>query len=283
MEVDLVISGGSVEGICTATGFLRAIVDDLGHKVAAAAGNSAGAVVLSCHAAGKTPREIEEAVLNTDFGSFVRVPAWWEFWGWKAFLRRGWLSDGEDFLKLLERMTDGKKMKDAAFDLHVVGSDFTHYKLGVFNRESDPEMRLALAARISACLPGAFKPVRYGDAVWYDGGVRRHYPVDKVPESDRPFYGWLVGSLEYGSVPVETRPGILGTLMDYVEQAVDANVQAGLRLSCRQPITVSYDDPYVGTMDFDIDFEEKKRLIELARQKTVETLGTPTLPQPGVA
>ncbi len=64
--------------------------------------------------------------------------------------------------------------------------------------------------------------------------------------------------------------------MDYVDQAVDANVQAGLRLSCRQPITVSYDDPYVGTVDFDIDREEKERLIAEARRLTNEKLGQST-------
>lgn len=273
-KVDLVISGGSVEGICTATGFLRAVVDDLGHEVACGAGNSAGGIVLACHASGMSPAEIEKVVLETDFRSFVSVPSWWNVVGAAKALRRGWLSDGNALSRFLESSTKAKKLKDAAFDLRLVGSNFTRYRLEEFHKGNRPEMPVWLAARITACLPMAFKPVEFEDCLWYDGGVRRHYPVDAVPPSDRPFYGWLLGEISPESKePVETRPGALGVLADLVNQGVDSNVQDAMLLAGRKPVTVSYDDAHVGTFDFGIGIAEKKRLVDLARKMTVEALG----------
>lgn len=272
-EVDVVISGGSVEGVCTATGFLKAVTEDLGHKIVSAAGNSAGGVVLGLHASGKSASEIEEMVLGTNFESFISLPRWYNFIKIYRAFRRGWLSDGNKFMRFLELATGQKNFNEVNFDLHLAGSDFTNFRLVDLNKHRNPDMPLALAIRITACLPAAFKPVNYNNTLWYDGGVRRHYPVDLVPESKRPFFGWLVGSLEIGTpTPVETRPGILGLISDYIEQSVDNNVQDSISCSTRRPVTISYDDIYVHTFSFDIDRSEKERLIRTARESTLKSI-----------
>lgn len=272
-DVDLVISGGSVEGICTATGFLKAVVDDLKHKVVAAAGNSAGGVVLGCHAAGMTPTDIESFVMGLDFSRYASVPAWWNIPGLLRWFRRGWLSDGKEFEKLLQDLTHGKMFKDAKFDVHIVGSNYTKYKVDDFHRGTRPDMPLWKAMRITSCLPAAFKPVEFEGCLWYDGGVRRHYPVEHVPTSDRAFYGWLIGDLApEASKPIDLRPGLVGVLTDYVDQSVDNTVQDAMKLATRKPVTVHYDDAYVGTMDFNITREEKARLIRKAHALTLAKL-----------
>ena len=271
-QVDVVISGGAVEGVCTATGFLRAVVDDLGHKVVCGAANSAGALVLGAHAAGVTPKKIEKVVLETDFTRFVSKPRWWQLIRiWKV-LRRGWLSDGKKLDTFLQELTEGKTFKDANFDVRLVGSNYTNYSWKAFHKGNLPNMPIWKAMRISSSLPGAFKPVWFGGALWCDGGVRRHYPVDLVPPSKRPFYGWLLGSTSSKPVKVDSRPGAVGTITDYIDQATDATIESSLDLAERKPITVEYDDAYVGTFDFGLPREEKERLINLARKMTVRKL-----------
>lgn len=272
-KVDVCFSGGSGEGICSSCGALEALVSDKGHEIVAAAGNSAGGIVLGCHAAGMSPAEIESMILETDFTRFISMPAWWNPVGWALFLKRGWLSDGEKFLKFLSELTGGKKFKDAKFDLHLAGSDYPNYRLVDINRENYPDAPLAVGMRITSCLPGGFKPVQFDGTWWYDGGVRRHYPVDFLPESDRPLFGWLVGALTPGVAnPVPPRTGLLGVLGDLTEQAVDGNVQDGQKLAKRVPITAAYDDVYVSTFDFSIDRDEKKRLIEEGRRRMLAVL-----------
>jgi predicted acylesterase/phospholipase RssA len=273
VKVDVVISGGSVEGICTATGFLKAVVDDLKHEIVCGAGNSAGGIVLACHASGMTPSDIESAVVAADFASFISVPSWWNIVAELKAFRRGWLSDGSKLEAFLRSLTKDKKLKDASFDVRLAGSNFTRYRAEELHKGTRPEMPLWLASRITSCLPMGFKPVAFEDCLWYDGGVRRHYPVDFVPPSDRPFYGWLLGELSpESSKPVDLRPGALGVLSDFIDQSVDNNVQDAMLLAKRKPVTVAYDDAYVGTFDFGVSTNEKKRLIELARKKTVEAL-----------
>jgi hypothetical protein len=82
-----------------------------------------------------------------------------------------------------------------------------------------------------------------------------------------------VGALTPGvSQPVPLRKGVLGLLADFIDQSVDNNVQDSIHISARDPVTVAYDDAYVGTFDFAMARSEKERLIELARQKTLQKL-----------
>lgn len=276
-KIDVVISGGSVEGICTSTGFLKAVVDDLGHKIIAGAGNSAGGIVLGAYASGLTVSEIERSVIETDFTKLVSMPKWYQAIEiWRVF-RRGWLSDGKAFDEFLAKITNNKLMSDANFDLYIVGSDFTSRSLAVFSKKTESDMPLWIAMRITSCMPGAFKPVTYRGHVFYDGGVRRHYPIDILPISDRPLYGYLLGHDEHRSkVEVDTRPGLLNTLGDYIDNAVDANVHDAVHRSrdikMRKDVTIAYDDVKVGSFDFGISADEKIRLIQTARQTTLDKL-----------
>ena len=52
-EVDVVISGGSINGICDAVGFLKALTVDLGHTIVAGSASSAGGIILGAFASGR--------------------------------------------------------------------------------------------------------------------------------------------------------------------------------------------------------------------------------------
>lgn len=280
MEVDIAISGGSVEGICAATGFLKAIETDLKHTIKAAAGNSAGGLILCLRASGRDIAWIEKFVLETDFSRFISLPKVWQVWRLVSLFKKGWLSDGLELERALQEATSLRTMREARFDLYVVGSDFTTEDLATFSPLMTPDIPLWLAARITSCLPVGFKPVGYEGRLYYDGGVRRHYPIDSLPYSPRPLIGYLVGhkhkSVPKGDPKTDLEPGLFGTLGAYIDNATDANVHDALKVSRqvkgRSDITIAYDDAKIGTFDFGMSGADKLRIIETARTMTVQAV-----------
>lgn len=272
-EVDVCISGGSVEGICTSVGFLKALISDLGFRIISASGNSAGGMILCIYAATREIYKVEEIILSTKFERYISIPSWWNvIQSWRV-VRRGWLSNGKKLLKFLKKVTDNKSFDGVDLDLHIVGSNLSRNRLEIFNSSMYPEMPLAVAARITGSLPGGFKPVRYCSDTYWDGGPRRHYPIDCLPQSDRPLYGYLTGKIKEADwKEVDKRPGIFGTIGGFIDDAIDANVKGSVSEVSRPHLTIPYDDVNVGTFDFAVSRDEKERLIEAARKKTVDMI-----------
>ena len=269
-EVDVVISGGSINGICDAVGFLKALTVDLGHKVVAGSAASAGGIILGAYAAGRPIAEIEETVLNTNIAKLLQIPHWYNLYTiWRAF-SEGWICDGILLERLMERLTYKKTLKELDIDLYIAGSDFSHNTLHSFSKASDPDMPVSKAMRITSGVPGLFKPVEYEGAIWYDGSIRSYFPVEILPLSPRPIYGFVSNKIDrYNMKP---KMGAYGVLAGLIDHSVDANIQHSIQVSGRKPITVSHNDKYVGTYDFGISATTKSTLIEAARVATIKKL-----------
>jgi predicted acylesterase/phospholipase RssA len=270
VDIDVVISGGSINGICDAIGFLKAITVDLGYHITAGSAASAGGIILGAYASGRPIAEIEEVVVNTNIKKLLQIPKRYNVFAiWRAFTE-GWICDGELLERLMERLTYKKTIKELDFDLHIVGSDFTHNTLHDFNKISDPDMMVSKAMRITSGVPGLFKPVDYGGIIWFDGSIRSYFPVEILPLSPRPIYGFVSNKIDrYNMKP---KLGAYGVLAGLIDHSVDANIQHSIQVSGRKPITITHNDRYVGTYDFGLPPVEKQKLIEAARQATLKKL-----------
>jgi predicted acylesterase/phospholipase RssA len=268
-EVDVVISGGSMDGICDAVGFLKAIVDDLGYTIRSAAGTSAGAIVLGTYAVGKSPSTLEKIVVDTPFVELIGPPRWWELRTIVKSIKRRWVNDGNKLHKYFELLVDYKTMQESHIDLHITGTDCDRGVLRDFNVNTDPGMSLATALRISCSIPGWFKPVEFDDTVWYDGSIRSHYPAELIPKSDRPLYGFLASYVNGEERPMKSR-GVFDAVMRLVDNTLDANIRWSTNNSSKQPITVIH--PGSGNHRWNLSAEDRSRLIENARIETLKTI-----------
>ncbi len=75
-------------------------------------------------------------------------------------------------LDLLHQL-DPTKFKN----LHITGTN-EQGELEIFSNETEPDMPVALAVRISASLPGVFDPVMYKGKKYIDGGAANNLPVN---------------------------------------------------------------------------------------------------------
>jgi len=268
--VDLVISGGSIEGICDAVGFIKAITVDLGLSIASAAGASAGGVILGIYAAGNNISDIEKLVLDIDFSQWISVPSWWNVFKICRALRNGWLSDGSELEQYLANVTSNKLMKDSRIDLHIAGTDICNSQLHDFNKINDPNISLALAMRITCCVPGCFKPPLYDGTLWGDGSIRSHYPAELIPTSSRPFYGFLATHFIKKNEQMRNMEGIYGTISRIIDNTIDVNVRYSESIASRKPITVYHSGPSYHS--WKLSKQQRKEMIENARITTVNRI-----------
>jgi len=270
MDIDVVISGGSINGICDAVGFLKALTLDLNHTIVAGAASSAGGIILGAYASGRSALEIEEMVLSTDISRLLQLPKWYHFRTILRAFNEGWICDGELLERLMEKMTFKKNFSEMRLDLHIAGSDFSHNSLYDFHKETDPDMPVSKAMRITCGIPGLFKPVEYSGTVWYDGSIRSYFPVELLPDSTRPIYGFVSNKIDRNAM--KPKMGAYGVLAGMIDHSVDANVKHSIRISGKKPIIITHNERHVGAVDFGLPVSEKQRLIEAARTATIKKL-----------
>lgn len=274
-EIDIVVSGGAIDALCDSVGFIKALTSDLGFTISSAAGTSAGGVIIGAYAANKSIKEIEKLVLDTTFTNWINMPRWWNWIKIYKAIRYGYISDGQEISKCFNNITNNKLFKHSTIDLHLAGTDVGHHQVRGFNKVNDPDMPIALAMQITCCVPGCFKPPYYNGTIWYDGSIRSHYPVEILPISPRPLYGFLSAHTDQVEENMRSMSGIFGTLAQLADNTIDINVKYSTTVAKRQPLTVLHPGVHHGH-DWGICKSDRVKMIEAARIATIKAI-SPTL------
>ena len=256
-KLRLVMSGGSAKGVVEAAGALNAIFER-GNVVEIGAGTSAGGIVLGALASGKSPKDIRSMAIETDFSKFVST-------GFFSLMRaafKGCLSDGKDLMKFFMKVTGGKLMGDAGFDVRIVGSDYAKGRAEVFSRDTHPQMPIALAMRITSAMPLAFSAVEYNGSWYKDGGVYAHVPVEASRE---PLRTVIFAQAD----PPEAKPrgwsadaGIIQEVGRTLDLLVDANVDEEMQKAPPDAVKIYSDALGFSTFKFEFTKDEKERLYQ---------------------
>jgi len=169
-KIGLTLSGGGTRSIAH-MGVLQGL-EDLGIRPDAVAGASAGAVLGALYAAGRSPRQILEAVktsvssglLNKLFSGLFTAD------GLQQFFKVTGLPNRFEYLSL---------------PLWVSATDLRNCRAVTF---SDGDLHKILLG--SCAIPGVFSPVHYRDHELADGGILDNLPVREI----RPLCEKLIGS-----------------------------------------------------------------------------------------
>ncbi|MBQ7634229.1 MAG: patatin-like phospholipase family protein [Bacteroidaceae bacterium] len=232
-RVAVVLSGGGAKGVAH-IGVLK-VLERAGIPVDIVTGTSMGSIVGGLYAVGYTATELDSIVRNQDWTfllsdredlSLARIEErekqnTYFLWRGLSLRKKRDIADG-GFIK-------GKNIDDL-FDKLTAGYgdsiDFNHLPIPfacvatdiVDNSEHDFHSgRLAQAMRASMAIPGVFAPVRLGDKVLVDGGLRNNYPADLAREMGADI---IIGV----SVQGEPRTADdLGSAASILGQIVDVN------------------------------------------------------------
>lgn len=166
----LVLTGGSLRGICAQAGALAAL-EAAGARFDAVVGVSAGAVVGALYASGRSAAEVRDHIASATQFNYIDpdLPGLGALFnqleGWTGLLR------GRALGRWIERGIAVERIEDCAIPLHLV---VTNVSRGIPQVKS--EGPLAAFARASASVPFLFQLTTVDDEYYADGGI-----VDNVP------------------------------------------------------------------------------------------------------
>ncbi len=158
-RVGLALGGGAARGFAH-IGVLQ-VLDEQGIKADLIVGTSAGSVVATLYAAGKSPTELASMAMTLDESSITD----WIFPG-RSLLK------GEALAKFVRGATGGKTIEGMRLPLGIVATDLSSGQPILFRR-GDP----AVAVRASSAVPAVFEPVKIGGREYIDGGAVSPVPV----------------------------------------------------------------------------------------------------------
>ncbi len=232
-KVGVVLSGGGAKGMAH-IGVLK-VLEKAGIPVDIVTGTSMGSIIGGLYAIGYNANALD---------SMVRVQDWTYVISDREDLRRQSLSDRkkQNTYFFTTGMTIGKRDKNAGgfikgknlaelFQQLCTGYtdslDFTRdlpipFACVATNIIDNSEVdfhsgRLAQAMRASMAIPAAFSPVRIGDKVLVDGGLKNNYPADIAREMGAEI---IIGVTVQGAPKVAED---MGGTMSIISQIVDVN------------------------------------------------------------
>ena len=163
IDYGIALSGGGHKGIAHA-GVLQFLLEQ-NIEPQIISGTSAGSIVGSLYALGKSPVEILKFFQSVSLFN----------WNHLSFRKAG-LLDADKFITYLNDIFEDKKLKDLDKEVYISATDIKTGKLKIFN--SNTLVKEAVAA--SCAFPGVFSPVTVDGKIYSDGGILNNYPVNTI-------------------------------------------------------------------------------------------------------
>lgn len=173
--------GGAIRGSAHA-GVLRAF-ERLNIKPTTLGGSSVGSLVAALYAVGYTSHELAEIFLSVNFELFRDISL--------GFNNKFALSKGEVFLDWLRDLIERKyyglaylkgqcrrvSFKDIDRNLVIISTNMKDFSCKEFSTFETPDFEIAMAVRISCCMPGLMRAVTLDDDLLVDGDLMKGKPM----------------------------------------------------------------------------------------------------------
>lgn len=179
--------GGAIRGTAH-VGVLKAL-EELGIKISTMAGSSVGSIVASLYAVGYSQEELADIFLSVNFEIFRDIAF--------GFNPKFALSKGEVFLDWIRDLIEKKfygdsyvkgeskpvTFKDLGKDLVIITTNLKEFECCEFSNFETPDFEIAMAVRISCCMPGLMRAVNEGDMLLVDGDLMKGKPMWRLSEN----------------------------------------------------------------------------------------------------
>ena len=179
--------GGAIRGSAHA-GVVKCL-EEMEIRPKTIAGSSVGAMVAMLYAVGYTSEELADAFLSVNFELFRDISF--------GFNQKFALSKGEVFLNWLRELIEKKyygdkyvsgqnkpvKFSDIDKNLVIITTDLHTFKCREFSTFETPDYEIAMAVRISCCMPGLMRAININNELLVDGDLMKGKPMWMLSEN----------------------------------------------------------------------------------------------------
>ena len=181
LKYTCLFGGGAIRGAAH-VGVVKAL-NELGIKVQTVAGSSVGSIIAALYSVGYSYEELAEVFLSVNFELFRDIAF--------GLTPKFALSKGEIFLdwirELIEKKFYGENyvknevehitFKDIAKNLVIITTNLKEFCCQEFSSFETPDFEIAMAVRISCCMPGLMRAVGIDDKLLVDGDLMKGKPM----------------------------------------------------------------------------------------------------------
>ena len=173
--------GGAIRGAAH-VGVIKAL-NELNIQSDVIVGSSVGSIIAALYSVGYTYEELSEVFLSVNFELFRDISF--------GFNQKFALSKGEVFLdwikELIEKKYYGESyqkgknepvyFKDISKNLVIITTNLKDFTCQEFSTYETPNFEIALAIRISCCMPGLMRSMNYDNKILVDGDLLKGKPM----------------------------------------------------------------------------------------------------------
>ena len=188
---NLVFEGGGVKGIAYGGALSKLESRGILEGVTRVAGTSAGGITAVLLAFGYRADEVSEIVAGTNFNDFADQDLG-IIRDLYRLIRKYGFHKGDKFRNWIGKLIARKAgRKDTTFgqlqqrvgqngfrSLYMVGTNLSGQSVDIYSHETEPDMQIRDATRITMSIPIYFQSVRRDKEVLVDGGVAWNYPIN---------------------------------------------------------------------------------------------------------
>lgn len=270
------LEGGGIRGLAY-IGVSRAL-EELGfwNFIKTFIGSSAGSIFASLKACKISQTDLEKELEITDFNKFLDGYSFEEPF---RFYENFGLFPGTYFLdwigKVLEKFVGDK---DITFQevyekfgniLIITGTNLSLWKPAYFSRDTEPDMPIRLAVRISMSVPIIFEPVIYKGMTFIDGGVLNNFPSDVLKTGN--ILGFKLISDDKPPYSIKNVSSFISNLIECPSQIIEDLRDTETKQNIKTIYIKTLD---IKTLEFDISKERLKKLIDEGYKGTIESFNT---------
>lgn len=181
LKYSCLFGGGAIRGAAH-VGVLKAL-EELGVEMDLLGGSSVGSIVAALYAVGYSIEELAQIFLSVNFELFRDI---------SLSLKGNFaLSKGDVFLDWIRELIEKKyykdsyhkgdnppvKFKDINKNLVIITTNIKDFSCCEFSNFETPDFEVALAVRISCCMPGLMRAVNFENKLLVDGDLMKGRPM----------------------------------------------------------------------------------------------------------
>lgn len=197
MFSNLALSGGAFKAI-TLIGAIKYLEEiNISRKFKNYIGTSAGGLLLFLYLIGYTADEIlqflkEEIdyIIDLNYNNIADI-----------YTELG-IDDSKKIEKILRKYLYAKTnlnsitfiefAKKFGYNLIITGANLDTQKVDYFSVDTFPDMDIILSLLITSCIPLVFKPIKFNDNLYIDGGIYSNFPIEYFEKNSNDTLGICV-------------------------------------------------------------------------------------------
>ena len=222
----LILSGGGLKGIAEmgALHYMESI--DILKNITTYAGASAGAVNCVLLSIGYRPIELYQFFMNTDMEKLKDLHAY-------NFFNKLGLDEGKRFTLVVRKFFEAKSIdpkitfkklyRMTKKKLIITGACINDKKTYYFSHETEPNMKVIDALRISVSIPIIFTPCKFRGKVFIDGGCTDNYPIALFKHKIDQVIGIYVSDERTNEENIRSIESFMTNTMICIREGLDIN------------------------------------------------------------